>query len=158
MNLLFVICSIVYVISSFFLIFVVLIQKGEGGGLGGAFGGGAVDKAFGAKADTTWKRATSIAASLFFLLAIFLGILQNHQRKGSIAGASAETQQGDEAAEGDGVSDTLQNPGMESADDGVLVEEPSDEGGADEGGADEGGADEGGSDEGGASDDAAEDE
>lgn len=68
--------SIVYVCSCLFLIFVVLIQKGEGGGLGGAFGGGAVEGAFGAKQDTTWKKATSIAAGLFIVLSIVLGMLE----------------------------------------------------------------------------------
>lgn len=66
----------IYVIACFFLIFVVLIQKGEGGGLGGLAGGGAVDMAFGAKADMTWKRATGVAAFIFLSLSLFLGVLQ----------------------------------------------------------------------------------
>ena len=68
--------SAVFICSCFFLIFVVLIQKGEGGGLGGLAGGTAVDTAFGAKADTTWKRATAISAALFISLALFLGVLK----------------------------------------------------------------------------------
>jgi preprotein translocase subunit SecG len=68
--------SAVYIIACLFLIFVVLIQKGEGGGLGGLAGGSAVDTAFGAKADMTWKRATAVAAGLFVVLALLLGVLE----------------------------------------------------------------------------------
>jgi preprotein translocase subunit SecG len=78
--------SIVYVCSCLFLIFVVLIQKGEGGGLGGAFGGGAVDVAFGSTADTTWKKATSIAAGLFIVLSIVLGMIESPNQS-RVAGA-----------------------------------------------------------------------
>ncbi len=77
--------TIVYVTCCLFLGFVVLIQKGEGGGLGGAFGGGAVDVAFGAKADMTWKRATAVAASLFMILAVVLGILDQQIHDKSLA-------------------------------------------------------------------------
>ena len=76
MDILTTVLTVIYVFCCFFLIFVVLIQKGEGGGLGGAFGGGAVDVAFGAKADMTWKRATAAAAALFIILAVTIGILQ----------------------------------------------------------------------------------
>lgn len=68
--------SLIYILACIFLIFVVLIQKGEGGGLGGAFGGGAVETAFGSSADMTWKRATSVAAGLFIVLSLVLGLLE----------------------------------------------------------------------------------
>jgi preprotein translocase subunit SecG len=68
--------SALFVLVCFFLIFVVLIQKGEGGGLGGLAGGAGVDTAFGAKADTTWKRATAIAAGLFMVLTLVLGVVK----------------------------------------------------------------------------------
>jgi preprotein translocase subunit SecG len=84
-----VVLTIVYVVACLFLCFVVLIQKGEGGGLGGAFGGGAVDVAFGAKADMTWKRATAVCATIFMVLAMFLGVLHDRLDKRSIA-AEAE--------------------------------------------------------------------
>lgn len=80
-----VLCTIIYVIACLFLCFVVLIQKGEGGGLGGAFGGGAVDVAFGAKADMTWKRATAVCAGIFMILAMFLGVVHNRLDQRSIA-------------------------------------------------------------------------
>jgi len=81
--------SAVFVISCFFLIFVVLIQKGEGGGLGG-LAGGSVDTAFGAKADTTWKKATGVAAGLFMGLTLVLGILPKY-RVHSVRSALKET-------------------------------------------------------------------
>jgi len=80
-----VLLTIIYVIACLFLCFVVLIQKGEGGGLGGAFGGGAVDVAFGAKADMTWKRATAVCAAIFMILAMFLGVLHHRLDQRSIA-------------------------------------------------------------------------
>lgn len=80
-----VVLTVVYVLACLFLCFVVLIQKGEGGGLGGAFGGGAVDVAFGAKADMTWKRATAVCAAIFMLLAMFLGVLHDKLDRRSLA-------------------------------------------------------------------------
>lgn len=84
-----VVLTVVYVIACLFLCFVVLIQKGEGGGLGGAFGGGAVDVAFGAKADMTWKRATAVCAAIFMLLAMFLGVLHHRLDQRSLAEEAA---------------------------------------------------------------------
>lgn len=96
-----VVLTIVYVIACLFLCFVVLIQKGEGGGLGGAFGGGAVDVAFGAKADMTWKRATAVCAAIFMLLAMFLGVLHDRLDRRSLAEeAERRTQQQAPAAPG----------------------------------------------------------
>ena len=92
MDLLNVLLTVVYVFCCLFLGFVVLIQKGEGGGLGGAFGGGAVDVAFGAKADMTWKRATAAAATLFMILAIVLGVLSQQLQNTSIAAQAGKAQ------------------------------------------------------------------
>lgn len=88
-----VVLTIIYVIACLFLCFVVLIQKGEGGGLGGAFGGGAVDVAFGAKADMTWKRATAVCAAIFMLLAMFLGVLHDRLDRRSLAEEAERRQQ-----------------------------------------------------------------
>jgi preprotein translocase subunit SecG len=88
-----VLLTVIYVIACLFLCFVVLIQKGEGGGLGGAFGGGAVDVAFGAKADMTWKRATAVCAAVFMLLAMFLGVLHHRLDQRSIAEDAARQEE-----------------------------------------------------------------
>lgn len=111
--------TIIYIFSCFFLGFVVLIQKGEGGGLGGAFGGGAVDVAFGAKADTTWKKATAVAAALFMCLAIVLGILATQMNKSSIAvrEAAAQKKKQDLEAAKDGTKgklETVEKPGVKT--------------------------------------------
>lgn len=112
--------SVIYVIACLFLVFVVLIQKGEGGGLGGAFGGGAVDVAFGAKADMTWKRATAVCATIFMTLAMVLGIMQHQLDKRSLAGEQAEAEARRRAAEQaqkagtstEKPADPLTNPGV----------------------------------------------
>lgn len=57
------------------LTLVVLLQRGDAGGIGAAFGGGGGDTAFGVKADTTWKKTTAYLAGAFFVLAIILGWL-----------------------------------------------------------------------------------
>lgn len=94
--------TIIYVFCCLFLGFVVLIQKGEGGGLGGLAGGsGAVDNAFGAKADMTWKRATAVAAFLFMSLAIVLGVLSTQLQKGSIADETAKNAEIEKQAKAD---------------------------------------------------------
>jgi len=73
-----VLLTMVYVFCCLFLAFVVLLQKGEGGGLGGLAGSsGAVDNAMGSQASMAMKKATAWAAGLFMILAILLGVLSN---------------------------------------------------------------------------------
>jgi len=70
----------VYIIVCAALILVILIQRGEGGGLGGAFGGAGAGEAFGAKADTSFKKVTAVLAAIFMALSIYLGYLQSPNR------------------------------------------------------------------------------
>ncbi len=51
-----------------FLILLVLVQRGRGGGLAGAFGGMGGQSAFGAKAGDAFTRVTIIAATVWILL------------------------------------------------------------------------------------------
>jgi preprotein translocase subunit SecG len=55
-------------ISSFLLIFLVLIQRGKGGGLAGAFGGVGGSSAFGSRAGDLFTRITIILAAVWILL------------------------------------------------------------------------------------------
>jgi preprotein translocase subunit SecG len=63
---------ILFIILSVFLILLVLIQKGRGGGLSGAFGGGGGNTAFGSKTGDVLTWATSIVFGLFLILGIAL--------------------------------------------------------------------------------------
>ena len=55
---------------SLFLILLVLVQRGRGGGLTGALGGMGGQSAFGAKAGDTFTRVTMVTATLWILTSI----------------------------------------------------------------------------------------
>jgi len=57
-------------LSALFLILLVLIQRGKGGGLAGAFGGLGGQSAFGTKAGDTFTRITIGMAAVWILLCI----------------------------------------------------------------------------------------
>jgi preprotein translocase subunit SecG len=71
--------TIVMVLDSALLIFLVLIQlpkKDAGAGL--AFGGSATDALFGAGSGTVLTKITKYAAGVFFVLAVVLSLMQRH--------------------------------------------------------------------------------
>lgn len=70
----------VIVILSLFLIGVILIQRGKGGGLAGAFGGAGGSSAFGTKAGDIFTRITGVAAIIWIALAMLLVVMTNHRR------------------------------------------------------------------------------
>ena len=57
-------------LSSLFLIVLVLIQQGRGGGLAGAFGGMGGQSAFGTKAGDLFTKITIVAAAVWILLCV----------------------------------------------------------------------------------------
>ena len=59
------------------LTLVVLVQKGRGGGIAGAFGGSGGNTAFGAKTGDVLTWATSIIFGLFIIFAVFLNLVAN---------------------------------------------------------------------------------
>src|SRR5476651_2572471 len=66
-------CSLVLVlliITALFLIVLVLIQRGKGGGLAGAFGGMGGQSAFGTKAGDLFTRITIGVAAFWIILCI----------------------------------------------------------------------------------------
>ncbi len=64
-------------LSSLFLICLVLIQRGKGGGLAGAFGGVGGSSAFGTKAGDVFTRITIVVAAVWCVLSLLLVILSN---------------------------------------------------------------------------------
>lgn len=77
LNFLIGLANILMVLTSVFLICLVLIQRGKGGGLAGAFGGVGGSSAFGTKAGDVFTRVTIYVASFWFLLALFLVYTSN---------------------------------------------------------------------------------
>jgi preprotein translocase subunit SecG len=62
----------VLLLTGVFLIGLVLIQRGKGGGLAGAFGGAGGSSAFGSRAGDTFTKVTIYAAAVWILLIMFL--------------------------------------------------------------------------------------
>jgi preprotein translocase subunit SecG len=60
--------AVALLVCALFLILLVLIQKGKGGGLAGAFGGAGGSSAFGSRAGDTFTRITIYVAVVWFLL------------------------------------------------------------------------------------------
>jgi len=65
----------IFVFFCVVMILLVLIQKGRGGGLSGAFGGAGGNTAFGAKTGDVLTWATSIVFALFVVLAVVLNLV-----------------------------------------------------------------------------------
>ncbi len=62
--------SILLVLTAIFLIMLILVQRGRGGGLAGALGGMGGQSAFGTKAGDLFTRITIVAAAFWIVLCI----------------------------------------------------------------------------------------
>jgi preprotein translocase subunit SecG len=60
--------NVLVLLTGVFLIFLVLIQRGKGGGLSGAFGGMGGSSAFGSRAGDTFTKITIGVAAFWILL------------------------------------------------------------------------------------------
>ena len=75
--------EIVYAVVALFIILVVLIQGGNQGGVGAAFGGGNTQGVFGATGATSFLgRLTYIAATIFMVLSLARVIMQGGGQSG----------------------------------------------------------------------------
>src|SRR5258708_37507916 len=70
--------DIVHVSVCLFLMLVVLLQQGKGGGMGAAFGGAATAQVFGGRgAGNILTRATAICAAVFMLTSVSLAYVSS---------------------------------------------------------------------------------
>lgn len=77
-----------HVIVSLVLIAVILLQAGRGGGLSESFGGSQTQTILGTKTSVFLKRATSIAAVLYILVCLLLGVMTSHRGRSLVAKGS----------------------------------------------------------------------
>ncbi|GAG24613.1 unnamed protein product, partial [marine sediment metagenome] len=59
-------CMVLFLLTAVVLILLILVQKGRGGGLAGAFGGPGGHSAFGTKTADIFVKATAVIAGIFF--------------------------------------------------------------------------------------------
>jgi preprotein translocase subunit SecG len=78
-------------VTSVFLICLVLIQRGKGGGLAGAFGGAGGSSAFGTKAGDVFTRVTMITAAIWISQSMLLVVISNNRTSAYSRPAKAGT-------------------------------------------------------------------
>jgi preprotein translocase subunit SecG len=78
MSFLFTILTLLFFVTALALVLIILVQRPQGGGLSGAFGGGGgTDTAFGGRTGDALTVATITAFGIYLLLAIGLNITGN---------------------------------------------------------------------------------
>jgi protein translocase SecG subunit len=87
----FFVLMILFIVVSLFMILLVLIQKGRGGGLASAFGGMGGNTAFGSKTGDVLTWATSVVFGVFLLMAVVLNLMANTHHAQSIAAPGASS-------------------------------------------------------------------
>lgn len=107
-------------LTSAFLILIVLLQRGRGGGLAGAFGGAGGQSAFGTKAGDVFTKITVVVALIWVVLAGVTGFAMLHDAKqGFVPGSDSAPEnpelgkpagQEDAASETSDEADPIGNP------------------------------------------------
>ncbi|HAZ10133.1 MAG: preprotein translocase subunit SecG [Omnitrophica bacterium GWA2_41_15] len=79
---------VVHVIISLFLIAVILLQAGKGGGLADTFGGSQMQNLFGTKSTTVLTKLTAVCAIGFIVTCISLALISSHQARSIVDNVS----------------------------------------------------------------------
>ena len=72
---------VIHVIISLFLIAVILLQAGKGGGLADTFGGSQMQNLFGTKSTTVLTRLTAVCAIGFIVTCLSLAVISSHKAR-----------------------------------------------------------------------------
>ena len=81
---------VIEIVACLLLALIVMLQKPKEGGLGGAFGGGALEASLGADAGNVLIKATAILGAIFLLNTLVLAKLTSTSGAGSVvAGETA---------------------------------------------------------------------
>ena len=75
-------------VTALFLILLVLVQRGRGGGLSGALGGMGGQSAFGTKAGDLFTRVTIVVATIWISLCVLAIVVLNRQATTALGGSS----------------------------------------------------------------------
>jgi len=75
---------VIHIIISLFLIAVILLQAGKGGGLADTFGGSQMQNLFGTKSTTVLTKLTAVCAIGFIVTCISLAIISSKKGKSII--------------------------------------------------------------------------
>lgn len=84
MNILIGFLYVIEVLVCLLLGFAVMLQKPKEGGLGGAFGGGALEASLGADAGNVLIKATAVLATIFLVNTLVLAKLTSTKKSGSV--------------------------------------------------------------------------
>ena len=85
---------ILYVVACLFLVLVVLLQAGKGGGLGAAFGGGGAGSVFGGRGAATFlTKLTGFMAALFMVLSVGISLNMGKNRSSVDPDAAIEEEE-----------------------------------------------------------------
>jgi len=127
--------SFLLLLTSLFMILLVLVQRGRGGGLAGAFGGQGGQSAFGTRAGDVFTKITVVVAIVFILLASLLGksmraAQENADREigtSFIEGAQADTDESNSEDAAPSMEAVDFDSGTTSTDDGDSAGDDSDD-------------------------------
>ena len=70
------ILTVFLIVNCLMLVGIILLQRGKGKGLAGAFGVGSMEEALGTHAASTAQKITAFLGATFLLLALLIGVLR----------------------------------------------------------------------------------